>query len=237
MSRPLIAILRGIEPHEVLAIGQVLIDAGIDKIEIPLTSPDPISSIGRLSKAFGKVAAIGAGNVVEPKQLGPVHAVGGKMIITPHCNAELIQEALAMGLSILPGCFTPSECYDAFHAGARAVKLYPAQMIGAVGLKAFKHVLPEELEIYADGGVTPENFSDWIEAGAAGFEIGTALFRPGDTAHSVAAKAEKIVAAYDKAAAAEDVVLQQIYLEDWREPEAEIEDIELEAEENAGNQS
>ena len=199
MSRPLIAILRGVEPHEVLSIADALINAGIDKIEVPLSAPDPISSIGRLAKSYGRVAAIGAGNVTEIKQLGPIKAVGGKMIVTPHCNAKLIQEALSLGLSILPGCFSPTECYDAINAGAKAVKLYPAQLIGPTGLKAFKHILPDDMEVYADGGVGPENFAEWIEAGAAGFEIGTALFRPGDTAHSVAAKAERIVAAYDAA--------------------------------------
>lgn len=197
MSRGLIAILRGVTPDAVEGIGAALIDAGIDRIEVPLNSPDPIDSIARLARAFGNVAQIGAGTVLTVEDVAAVAAVGGRMIVSPNTDSAVIHATRAAGLDSFPGVFTPSECFAALAAGATGLKVFPASMMGTEGLKAIRAVLPPGTDVYAVGGVGAANFADWRQAGAAGFGIGSALYKPGDDAAAVAAKARAIVAAWD----------------------------------------
>ncbi|WP_417668275.1 2-dehydro-3-deoxy-6-phosphogalactonate aldolase [Roseibium sp.] len=199
MTRKLVAILRGITPEEVEAVGAVLIETGISMIEVPLNSPHPFVSIERLASAFGKDALIGAGTVTEPSDVDKVRAAGGQLIVSPNCDSAVIARTLEHGMTSMPGVFTPTECFAAIKAGAGAIKLFPASIAGTGGLKALKAVLPPHVDVYAVGGASASNFNDWINAGAAGFGIGSALYKPGDAPKAVAAKAREIVAAYDAA--------------------------------------
>lgn len=201
MTRKLVAILRGIKPSEVEEIGAVLINAGITMIEVPLNSPEPFDSIAKLTKAFGNDALIGAGTVLTPEDVDRVAEAGGRLIVSPNCDPEVIARTCSLSMVSMPGVFTPTECFAAIKAGAKAIKLFPASLAGPVGLKALKAVLPEATEVYAVGGASASNFGEWIKAGAAGFGIGTALYKPGDTVEAVGEKANQIVAAYDAALA------------------------------------
>lgn len=197
MSRGIIAILRGVTPEAVEGIGAALVDAGIDRIEVPLNSPNPVDSIGRLARAFGNVAQIGAGTVLTVQDVAAVAQAGGRMIVSPNTEAEVIRATRAAGMDSFPGVFTPSECFAALAAGATGLKVFPASMMGTEGLKAIRAVLPPDTDVYAVGGVGAADFLAWSQAGAAGFGIGSALYKPGDDAAAVADKARAIVAAWD----------------------------------------
>ncbi|SMH49478.1 2-dehydro-3-deoxy-6-phosphogalactonate aldolase [Maritimibacter sp. HL-12] len=199
MERKIIAILRGVTPGEVVAIGAELIGAGIDIIEVPLNSPDPLDSIAALARAFSGQARIGAGTVLAPREVGQVHAAGGTLIVSPDTNPEVIAATKAVGMASYPGAMTPSECFAALRAGADGLKLFPASLIGPEGLKAIRAVLPGGTETFAVGGAGPDNFAAWRAAGATGFGIGTALYAPGRTPADVRQRAEAIVTAYDEA--------------------------------------
>ncbi len=201
MSRPIIAILRGLEPAEATAVGGVLIDAGIDQIEVPLNSPDPLQSIGLLADAFGDSALIGAGTVLTTDEVEQVAAVGGKLIVSPNFDAEVIGRSVALNLQSWPGVYTPTEAFGALKAGATGLKLFPGVMAGPQGLAAMRPVLPQGTKVFAVGGAGPENFDQWIKAGADGFGIGSALFKPGMSVAEIAERARNIVAAYDGAVA------------------------------------
>ncbi|MDH3667130.1 MAG: 2-dehydro-3-deoxy-6-phosphogalactonate aldolase [Paracoccaceae bacterium] len=199
MSRPIIAILRGIRPDEAVEIGAALIDAGIDRIEVPLNSPDPLDSIAALAERFGGQALIGAGTVVTPEQVRAVHGAGGQLVVSPNFDAGVVAETKALAMQSFPGVFTATECFGALAAGADGLKIFPAFKLGTDGLKALRDVLPSECPVYAVGGVGPDDLATWIEAGADGFGIGGALFRPGASATNAAAKARLFTAAYDRA--------------------------------------
>ncbi|TDT75615.1 2-keto-3-deoxy-phosphogalactonate aldolase [Litoreibacter halocynthiae] len=197
MSRKIIAILRGIQPDEAEGICAALIEAGIDRIEVPLNSPEPLDSIKRMADAFGQDALIGAGTVLSPADVVNVVGAGGKMIVSPDTNAEVIVTSKAAGLASYPGVLTPTDCFAALRAGADGLKIFPSFLMGSEGLKAISAVLPPETETYAVGGVGPDNFAEWISAGAVGFGIGSGLYKPSFSVADVAKRAADIVAAYD----------------------------------------
>lgn len=199
MSRNIIAILRGVTPTEAVEIAGVLIDQGITKIEVPLNSPDPLTSIANMVQAFAKDAVLGAGTVLEPAQVQQVAEAGGQLIVSPDCNPDVVRETKRLGLQSYPGVMTPTEAFAALRAGADGLKFFPATILGPKGLAAYRAVLPAATQCYAVGGAGLENFATWREAGADGFGIGTALYRPGDSPQTVSGKAEQIVKAYDEA--------------------------------------
>ena len=197
MSRKIIAILRGIQPDEAEGICAALIEAGIDRIEVPLNSPEPLDSIKRMADAFGKDALIGAGTVLSPADVVNVADAGGKMIVSPDTNPEVIVTSKAAGLASYPGVLTPTECFAALRAGADGLKIFPSFLMGTEGLKAISAVLPPNTETYAVGGVGPDNFAEWISAGAVGFGIGSGIYKPGFSVADVAKRAADVVSAYD----------------------------------------
>ena len=200
MTRNIIAILRGIRPEEATATAGTLIEAGITRIEVPLNSPDPLKSIEQMAAAFSGKAEIGAGTVLEPKQVADVSNAGGTLIVSPDCNPNVIRASKLAGMQSFPGVMTPTECFEALRAGADGLKFFPASLIGPSGLKAMLAVLPKGTATYAVGGAGPENFGGWFEAGVTGFGIGTALYKPGFTVAEVRERADAVVAAYDAAA-------------------------------------
>ncbi len=198
MSRALIAILRGIDPSEAVDVAGALVTAGIDRIEVPLNSPDPFTSIGRMAEAFGDRALIGAGTVLATDDVTRVHEVGGQMIVSPNCDPAVIRATRSAGMQSFPGVLSPTECFAALHAGATGLKVFPSFLMGIDGLKAIRAVLPAETQVFMVGGVGPDNFADWLAAGANGFGIGSSLYKPGDSAADVAAKATDMVAVWDE---------------------------------------
>jgi 2-dehydro-3-deoxyphosphogalactonate aldolase len=199
MNRNIIAILRGIAPDDAKAIGEVLIETGITTIEIPLNSPRPLESIALLAKAFGSVATIGAGTVLRVQDVRDIASAGGRIIVSPSFDAEVVHETKALNMASWPGVLSPTECFAALKAGADGLKIFPCSVVGPSGVKAIRAVLPPETSIYAVGGAGPANFADWIAAGVNGFGIGTALYQPGHSVAQVRQAAVDIVRAYDSA--------------------------------------
>ncbi|MGC9270313.1 2-dehydro-3-deoxy-6-phosphogalactonate aldolase [Acidiphilium sp.] len=193
---PWIAILRGVRPDEVEAIGAVLVEMGIRVIEVPLNSPDPFESIARLSRRYGDRALIGAGTVMGEADVARVADAGGQIIVTPHADLAVVLAAKSRGLLIVPGFFTPTEAFAMLRAGVDALKLFPAEAGGPAMLRAIRAVLPAGTMVLPVGGVDPDNVAAWMAAGAAGFGIGSAIYSQGDTAAEVGAKAAKIIAEF-----------------------------------------
>lgn len=199
MSRPLIAILRGITPEEAVPVAEALIEAGITRIEVPLNSPSPLISVAAMARACSGAAEIGAGTVLTAGEVRQVKEAGGTLIVSPNFDAEVVAATRAEGLASYPGVLSPSECFAALKAGATGLKIFPAFLIEIEGLKAIRAVLPVEAQVYVVGGAEASQFRNWLSAGANGFGIGSALYRPGDGVAEVRARARDIVASYDEA--------------------------------------
>ncbi|NJC39845.1 2-dehydro-3-deoxyphosphogalactonate aldolase [Brevundimonas alba] len=179
---PLVAILRGLKPDEAVEVGEAIVAAGFRCLEVPLNSPEPLDSIRRLRDALDGRAVVGAGTVLTPTAVADVARAGSQIVISPNTNAEVIRAAKAAGLLSMPGFFTPSEAFVALGAGADVLKLFPAEIAGPGGLKAVRAVLPAATRVYAVGGVDPASVPTWVGAGASGFGIGSAIFKPGRSA-------------------------------------------------------
>ncbi|MGE3347777.1 MAG: 2-dehydro-3-deoxy-6-phosphogalactonate aldolase [Ramlibacter sp.] len=190
---PLIAILRGLQPLEAEAIGAALVDAGWPTIEVPLNSPSPLQSIATLATRFPQ-ALVGAGTVVSVQQVREVRDAGGQLIVSPHFNADVVREAARLGMVCLPGVMTATEAFAALDAGASGLKLFPAEMIPPAAVKALAAVLPAGTRMLPVGGVSPASLPAYLAAGAAGFGIGSALFKPGMSAAQVHENAMNFVA-------------------------------------------
>ncbi|MDK8262823.1 2-dehydro-3-deoxy-6-phosphogalactonate aldolase [Pseudomonas oryzihabitans] len=193
---PLIAILRGVTPDEIVPVGRALYDAGFRVIEIPLNSPQPFESIRRLTAELGESCLIGAGTVLTEAQVAEVDAAGGRLIVSPNANLAVIRASKAAGLVSAPGVATPSEGFAALDAGADSLKLFPAEQLGPAVVKAWRAVFPKELALLPVGGITPDNMGPYLAAGANGFGLGSALYKPGLTTAQVSANAQAFAAGW-----------------------------------------
>lgn len=195
----IIAILRGVAPNEVEAVADALLAAGVRVVEVPLNSPQPFESIAKLTERFKGRMVVGAGTVLSEQDVNLLKDAGGMISVSPDCNPAVIGRALSLGIEALPGVFTPTEAFAAIHAGARHLKLFPAEAANPTVVKAWRAVLPREVKIHAVGGVTPGNMADWMAGGVSGFGIGSALYKPGMTAQQVSTVAQELVAAWKRA--------------------------------------
>ena len=196
VPRGLIAILRGVQPHEIPGIAQALLAAGIQAIEVPLNSPQPLESIGWLARTHGDHALIGAGTVLDPREVDAVADAGARLVVAPNFNAEVLARARARGLVSLPGVATPTEGFAALAAGASGLKLFPAEMLGPNVLKAWRAVFPKDAALFPVGGVGVDNLPAYRQAGASGAGLGSSLYAPGVSADLVRRRAEALVAAW-----------------------------------------
>jgi len=193
---PLIAILRGLKPAEALAIGDTLVEAGFRLLEVPLNSPQPLESIALLKKRFPD-ALVGAGTVLTAQQARDVATAGGELVVAPNFNREVVVETVGLGMVSLPGVMTPTEAFAALDAGAHGLKLFPAELASPAVVKALLAVLPKGTPLIPVGGIAASNLQGWHTGGAAGFGLGSSLYKPGDDTATVAKKAAAIVAAYE----------------------------------------
>ena len=196
---PLIAILRGVTPDEVLAHVGAAIDAGFDAVEIPLNSPEWEKSIPAVVDAFGDKALIGAGTVLQPEQVDQLAQMGCRLIVTPNIHPEVIRRAVGYGMTVCPGCATATEAFAALDAGAQSLKIFPSSAFGPAYISALKAVLPASVPVFAVGGVTPENLAQWINAGCVGAGLGSDLYRAGQSVERTAQQAVAFVKAYREA--------------------------------------
>ncbi|ACO81212.1 2-keto-3-deoxy-6-phosphogalactonate aldolase [Azotobacter vinelandii CA] len=195
---PLVAILRGITAEEILPVGRVLYDAGFRLIEVPLNSPRPLESIRLLAAELGQRCLVGAGTVLEAGQIEAVAAAGGRLIVMPHSDARLIRAAKAAGLFCAPGVATPTEGFAALEAGADALKLFPAEQFGPAVVKAWRAVFARDIALLPVGGIAPDSLQPYLDAGASGFGLGSALYQPGLSAAEVGQRAAAFVAAWQR---------------------------------------
>ncbi|MBV8106428.1 MAG: 2-dehydro-3-deoxy-6-phosphogalactonate aldolase [Hyphomicrobiales bacterium] len=198
---PLIAILRGVRPDEADAIASVIVEAGFGAVEVPLNSPDPFASIGTIAKAWGDRIVVGAGTVLAVDEVERAAGAGAKLVVAPNADGAVIARALELGLVVLPGVATPTEAFRALWLGASALKLFPAEAMPPEVVEAWRSVLPKAKQLFPVGGVTPERIAPYRRAGADGFGIGGALYRPGATAAKMREKAQAFVAAWRDAEA------------------------------------
>jgi 2-dehydro-3-deoxyphosphogalactonate aldolase len=199
MKRPLVAILRGVRPEETADIVSALVDSGMTAIEIPLNSPEPFRSIEIAAKRAPAGILIGAGTVLTPDDVARLHDVGGRLMVSPNVDPEIIASARARGMVTMPGVFSPTEALLAAKAGASSLKFFPASVLGAAGITAIRAVLPPDLLIAAVGGVSDAKFAYYTKAGITAFGLGSSLYKPGMTAAQIADRAKATIAAYDRA--------------------------------------
>ena len=195
---PLIAILRGITPDEAVPVGLALAEAGFRIIEVPLNSPQPLRSIELLARALGSRCLVGAGTVMSAAQVAAVEQAGGRLIVMPHCDPAVIRAAKSQGLHCAPGVATPTEGFAALAAGADALKLFPAELLSPPVLKALRAVFPGDTLFLPVGGITPQNLAAYAAAGASGFGLGSALYKPGLAIGQVQANARAFVEAWGR---------------------------------------
>ena len=193
---PLIAILRGIKPEEIDAVSDALVKAGLRIIEVPLNSPEPLRSIERLARRHGETVMVGAGTVMTPEDVIDVRDAGGELIVMPHMDTEIVDEAKAEGMVCVPGVATPTEAFQALTAGADALKLFPAEAISPAIVKAWRAVFPPDTIMIAVGGVSADNIARYAAVGTAGFGIGSSIYSPGKTADEVGASARQLLGAW-----------------------------------------
>jgi 2-dehydro-3-deoxyphosphogalactonate aldolase len=193
---PLVAILRGVTPNEVVSIGEALVAAGFVMIEVPLNSPEPLDSIRRLSERFGDEILIGAGTVTKPRQVDDIARAGGRLVVMPHGDGDVVRAAKGAELACIPGVATPTEAFAALANGADALKLFPAELLTPAVLRSIRAVLPTETRFLPVGGISPDGMAAYVAAGAAGFGLGSALYRRGDDAGRVSANARDFVDAW-----------------------------------------
>ena len=191
---PLIAIIRGVTPADAEAIGAAIYEGGIRIIEVPLNSPDPLRSIERISARHGNRTLVGAGTVLRSEQVAEVQGAGGRIIVSPDSNPEVISTAASAGLVSCPGFFTPSEAFSALRAGAHGLKLFPAEGATPAVLKGQLAVIPKDIPVLPVGGITSDNMQPWLDAGASGFGLGSGLYKPGQSAAETLKKARAYVA-------------------------------------------
>jgi 2-dehydro-3-deoxyphosphogalactonate aldolase len=193
---PLIAVLRGITPAEIDAVGAALIDNGFRILEVPLNSPEPFDSIVRLERRFGERCLTGAGTVIKVADVAKVAAAGGKLIVMPHGDVEIVREAKRLGMLCVPGVATPTEAFAALDAGADGLKMFPAEQLSPAALKAWRAVLPKDALVFPVGGIRPDNMTPYWEVGANGFGTGSNLYAPGATADTVREAAARYAAGF-----------------------------------------
>lgn len=182
---PLVAILRGLAPAQAVAVGEALVACGFRALEVPLNRPGAVECIALLASTLPAQVLVGGGTVLTCAQVDAVQEAGGRLIVSPHCDPEVIAHAVQRGMVCAPGVATPSEAFAALKAGAHALKLFPAEMLGPAGLKAFKSVLPAGTDFWPVGGITPQSMAAWHAVGATGFGIGSQLYAPGATVAEV----------------------------------------------------
>lgn len=199
VKRPLVAILRRVKPDEVEGIVEALIETGFEMIEVPLNSPDPFESIARICKRFGKDTLIGAGTVLTADDCARVADVGGRLMVSPNVDVDVLAMAASRGMVTMPGVFSPTEAFLALRNGASALKFFPASILGPSGIAAIRAVLPKDAIIGAVGGVSDKNFADYIRSGIQAFGLGSSLYKPGMSGADVKATAQASIAAYDRA--------------------------------------
>ena len=196
---PLVAILRGLEPERALDVAWALLEAGFDILEVPMNSPDPVGSIEKIAAALGDKALVGAGTVLNTSQVDELADRGAQLVVSPNCNPAVISRTAERGMVSFPGVLTPSEMFAAIEAGATGLKIFPAELFSAAGVKAVKAVLPPHIPVYVVGGINAGNMREFLGAGAAGFGMGSAVFKPGKPLEDIARDAREIVTAFKTA--------------------------------------
>ena len=195
--RQIIAILRGITPPEAINVCRTLVAAGISLIEVPFNSPEPLKSIAAAAKALAGEAEIGCGTALSVEDVEATAAAGGRFVVSPDTNEDVIRRTRALGMASYPGVFTPTDAFRAIRAGATGLKFFPAEVLGPRGIRAMKAVLPKDLPLFAVGGANPDNFREYFAAGCAGFGLGSYIFKPGMDLGEIDRRARAAVAAYD----------------------------------------
>jgi 2-dehydro-3-deoxyphosphogalactonate aldolase len=188
----LVAILRGLTPDRAPEVGAALVGAGFRTIEVPLNSPDPFDTIKLLSRAHGATCLIGAGTVITADEVDRVHAAGGRLVVAPNCDGDVIRHAIGLGMRVLPGIATATEAFEAVRHGATELKLFPASTYGAGHLRALKSVLPKHVKVYPVGGIGSQDIAEWLASGADGFGFGGELFKPAYTLAELTTRAQEL---------------------------------------------